>query len=433
MSRRDVAGAAWRAAWAVGAPAALALARVAARFDPKLREGLEGRRGWRERWRAARGALGERPVWFHVASVGEFEQARPIVTALAEAHPDVGVALTFASPSGVRFAQRRERIGPGETIRFADYLPPDTRGAMREAIDILRPRLVVFVKFDLWPHLVWCAREARVPRVLVDATLSPSSGRLRWPARSFYRHVYEALDRIVAIGPDDAARFAACAPGHPGISVAGDTRFDRVWERWRARESVRLDWDPGEGPVVILGSTWPPDEARVLPALGRLLGERPELRAVVAPHEPEPGRVAELERWALDVAGSVCRATGEGPRDARVLVIDTVGVLAEAYRLGDVVYVGGSFSTGVHSVIEPAIAGVPVLFGPVHDNALEALELVARGAGFAVRDAASAERTLRTLLDDPSARRRAGEAAEAYVRSQLGATAKCLAQIEPFL
>jgi 3-deoxy-D-manno-octulosonic-acid transferase len=190
---------------------------------------------------------------------------------------------------------------------------------------------------------------------------------------------------------------------------------------------------PGRS-VVICGSTWPRDEARLLPALAEIMAADPNIFAVIAPHEPHAERVAALSSWAELSGFSVARASGVvAEPHPRVVLIDTVGILAESYRMGDVAFVGGGFSTGVHSVIEPAIEGLPVLFGPAHENSFEALCLRDAGAGFAVDRAADVRDTLNRLLTDKEVCNAAGDAARAYVESQLGATEKCVAAIEEYL
>ena len=417
----------------VAVPAAVFSAHAAAHFLPKMRAAIDGRRGFRERWDALARELAAAPVWFHVASVGEFEQARPVITALERARPDIPVMVTFSSPSGYHFARKRESLERG-SLRFIDYLPFDSAANMRFCLERARPRLLVFVKFDLWPNLVWEANARRVPMVLIDATLSASSGRLALPARWIYRDIYRRLDAILAISEDDARRFRDAAPSHPSIAITGDTRFDRVMERWRERATSKFSL-PAGGPTLIAGSTWPPDEERLLPALAKLLREHDSLRAVLVPHEPTPAHIEPLETWAREARATFTveseRKTDDG--DARVVIVDKVGVLAEAYRFADLVYIGGAFTTGVHSVIEPAIAGVPVVFGPKHDNSFEALQLLARGAARAVTSADDVYQALSTWLHDPAARRRAGEAARLYVESQLGATEKCMAALPQYL
>jgi 3-deoxy-D-manno-octulosonic-acid transferase len=414
-------------------PIALAGARVSSLFLPKMREAFAGRIGYRERWIALGASLREAPIWFHVASVGEFEQARPVITAIKRARPGIPVIVTFSSPSGYHFWKKREK-SEGSAIDFADYLPFDRSRTMRYCLDAAKPRLLVFVKFDLWPNLIWEARARRVPVALIDATLSPSSKRLSGAGRWFYHELYLALNPLLAISVEDAARFAESAPAHPGISVCGDTRFDRVMERWNARARDVLPLSDDGAITLIAGSTWPPDEARLLPALTRLMREITTLRVVIVPHEPLPSHIEPLRRWALDNGLSV-RTTSDRKADlaARVVIVDTVGVLAEAYAHAHVAYVGGAFSTGVHSVIEPAIAGLPVVFGPRHDNSFEASQLLARAAAQAVQDEAATYRALKAYLTDDEARKRAGAAARAYVESQLGATEKCMAALSSYL
>jgi 3-deoxy-D-manno-octulosonic-acid transferase len=409
-----------RVAYNVVLPVAVAGAHVAARFLPKMHAALDGRRGFRARWESLARELKAPPVWFHVSSVGEFEQARPVISALERSHPDIPALVTFSSPSGYHFARKRETTESG-SLRFIDYLPFDTVANMRFCLECARPRLLVFVKFDLWPNLVWEADARGVPIVLVDATLSASSGRLSLPARWLYRDVYGRIDAILAISDQDAERFRASVPEHESVSVTGDTRFDRVMERWEQRSASAFAL-PAGGRTLIAGSTWPPDDARLLPALARLLAEDARLRAVLVPHEPTPAHVAPLVRWAADSGF-----------ETRVVIVDAVGVLAEAYRFGDLAYVGGAFTTGVHSVIEPAIAGLPVVFGPHYDNSFEATQLIERGAARSIRTAEDAYAALRAWLDDDDARAAAGRAARDYVESQLGATEKCMAVLAKYL
>jgi 3-deoxy-D-manno-octulosonic-acid transferase len=425
-----------RVAYNAVLPVAVLGAHASGYFLPKMRAALDGRRGFRARWESLARELTAPPVWFHVASVGEFEQARPVISALERARPDIPVLITFSSPSGYHFAKQRESMESG-SIRFIDYLPFDTAANMRFCLECTRPRLLVFVKFDVWPNLVWEADAREVPVVLVDATLSASSGRLSLPARWLYRDVYRRIDAILAISDEDAQRFRASVPEHASVSVVGDTRFDRVMERWEKRGASTFALAAGR-PTLIAGSTWPPDDERLLPALARLLAEDARLRVVLVPHEPTSAHVAPLRRWAADsgfdarTASDASLPTPAGA-DVRVTIVDVVGVLAEAYRFGDVAYVGGAFTTGVHSVIEPAIAGLPVVFGPKYNNSFEAMQLVERGAARSIRTSEDAYAALRVWLTDDAARGAAGRAARDYVESQLGATEKCMAALTPYL
>jgi len=292
---------------------------------------------------------------------------------------------------------------------------------------------LVFVKFDLWPNLIWAAGSKSIPTVLIDGTLSETSKRVSGLARRFYRSVYENLDRIMAIGIEDAERFLETTPDHPAVTVTGDTRFDRVLERRRQQAPLEIGFARDNRITLIAGSTWPKDEARILPALAHTLDQHQNTRLVIAPHEPAADRVAGLETWAASNGFEVSRLSrGAGPAQ-RVIIVDTVGILAELYAFCDVAYIGGSFSTGVHSVIEPAIMGIPVLFGPVHHNSLEARQLLKLGGGILVTDSDQAFNSFHELVQEPRKRQVMGTAARKYVESQLGATRRCLDTISEYL
>jgi len=318
-------------------PAIAGAGYTASLFHRKLRQAIAGRSGWRQRWSEAAGRFAARPVWFHVSSVGEFEQARPVIAALARKRPDVPVAVSFSSPSGLRFARRKEALDDRNTIKFIDYLPADFSWNARFCLDRVRPQLVVLVKFDLWPNLIWESRRQGIPVVLIDGTLSPSSHRLSAPGQWFYRSVYASLNKIIAISDSDADRFRSAVPGHPAITVAGDTRFDRVMERKRQARPVGFDVERKGRRIVIAGSTWPRDEEHLLAALAVVMKECPDTIAIIAPHEPEPDRIAALAAWA-DSNGFSCRRVSDGipVPPPRVILIDAVGILAEVYRMADI-------------------------------------------------------------------------------------------------
>jgi 3-deoxy-D-manno-octulosonic-acid transferase len=414
-------------------PLGSAAARAAGLFRPKIRESLQGLTGWQNRWHRAAATLAGRPVWFHVSSVGEYEQAKPLISALAADHPNLPVILTFCSPSGYQFAMKRESPPDQNNIKFIDYKPIDSVRSAGKCLDLMNPRLLVFVKFDLWPNLIWSAGKRSIPAVLVDGTLSATSNRVSGLARRFYRSVYESLDRIMAIGQEDANRFLQTAPDHPAVTVTGDTRFDRVMERRQQQAPLDINLVRDERITLIAGSTWPKDESRILPALARILDQHQNTRLVIAPHEPAPERVAELEAWASTGGFEVTRLSrGAGPAQ-RVIIVDSVGILAELYALCDLAYIGGSFSTGVHSVIEPAIMGMPVLFGPVHHNSLEAQQILKLGAGTLVTNTDQAFDGFDRLIQETRIRQVMGIAARNYVESQLGATQRCMRTISEYL
>lgn len=416
-------------------PALAAVAPMFAPFLPKLREGLRGRRGLDARLAAAAPAV-QGCVWFHVASVGEYEQARPLIAALRERPGCPPLVVTHYSPSGYHFAARRP------CADLHEYLPLDTPRAMERLVALWRPRLLVFVKFDCWPNQVLAAARSGVPVAMMAGSLRPDSARLHPLARPLYRDVFDRFAHIGVCTEEDRRRFIDILKVRCPVTVTGDTRAEQVILRYESAQGGPTATALQElgGRLLILGSTWPPDEKLWLPVLGRLRAALPDVRVVLTPHEPTPPRLAQLEaalaacglataRLSAVVAGGGT-AAGAVPD---VVLVDSIGQLAEIYRAGHLAYVGGSFTTGVHNTMEPAVAGMPVLFGPVIDNAEEAGELVRRGAGQVVREPEQALAAAVRLLGDEEALRRAAEAARAVVLAQRGATTRSLAVLEALL
>jgi 3-deoxy-D-manno-octulosonic-acid transferase len=427
-------GAALRAYNAV-LPFGRAAARLAAPLRPKLRAGIAGRAGLPARLAALGADHGGRIVWFHATSVGEYEQARPLTAMLREHHPELAILQTFFSPSGYEYARKL-----GEAAHV-EYLPEDTPDAVAAALDALRPRALVFWKFDLWPNLIVAAARRGVPLLLLDATLQPHSWRSRWPARALYRDLYARFDIVSAVTETDAARFRALVPAHAGIFVDGDTRYDQVARRRAAAPRTALAPALTTTPrpwTLVAGSTWPPDEAIVVPAWREAMRDTAPgtARLVLVPHEPLPAHLAALEQAVTRSGGVPCRYSeveAHGVDGADTVLVDRVGILAEIYAAGDAAYVGGAFTTGVHNLMEPAIMGLPLAFGPRHHNAPEARMLLDAGAGSVVRSAADLARTLVAWKRDPELRSQVGGRARAAVEANLGAVARCYARLAPFL
>jgi 3-deoxy-D-manno-octulosonic-acid transferase len=418
-------------------PAAAALARAAAPFNAKIAEGLEGRTGWRDRWRDGASRI-ERDVpliWFHVSSVGEYLQARPVIELLDERLDGrLSVALTFFSPSGMNYYTSHERAKRSETTRFVEYYPADTRRNVRFCLDTLRPDGIVYVKFDLWPNLIHEAARRGISQILVSGTLAPNSRRLCVLARRFYGRLYEDLAAIAAISEEDAERFRRYASDSLNVVAAGDTRFDSVCGR------IDSPTVPLPAPLasagrrfVIAGSTWPRDEEVVIPGFAALLELMPGQSLILAPHEPTQQRLGEISR-SLRAAGltsvRLSALTDDRPLEEPVVVADGVGYLAELYRAGRIAYVGGSFTTGVHNVMEPAVLGLPVLFGPRIDNSYEARRLVELDAAEVVRSPGDFTRAVESMLRGEELLRRRGETGRAFIRNSCGATDLCVDLIE---
>lgn len=408
--------------------------RTAAPFSAKLARGLEGRRvalARLEQWARDQVRFDHAPIlWLHAPSVGEALMAQAILGSLRELRPGIRTVFTHFSPSAERIAGR---VGADVT----SYLPWDTPDAMGRALALLDPAAIIFVRTEIWPVLVRLAAGQGRPTLLVNAVLAPGSSRLRRTGRAVLRDAYRRLDAVGAVTDDDARRFVRLGTQESRIHVTGDARFDQVEKRIAAldREGPLLGPFRDGRFTVVAGSTWPPDEERLVPAFRRLhaLGGA---RLIVAPHEPSPEHLDGLEK-RLSAAGlSHARLSaveaGETPGDA--VVVDRIGVLADLYAVADVAWIGGGFGRdGLHSVVEPAALGVPVLCGPRHGNAREAGALAAAGGAFVIEDHESAFARLHAWNADEDARTAAARAARAFVESRLGGARANAELIDRFL
>ncbi len=414
--------------------------RVLARNNRKIARSFEARKDIRKRWAERLEAADEglSTVWFHVSSAGEFLQARPVMDLLSEKyHGRIRIALTFYSPSGFDYYMKHDRARRNRSIFFVDYLPFDTPGDMRFCFDALSPDVIVYTKYEIWPNLVSTAARRGVRQVLLSAAVSGDSRMFSGAARWFFRPLYRAMDRIGAVSDEDSRRLAAFTGDRSRITVTGDVRFDQVVRRIdspTAEIPRALRDDPRS--IIIAGSTWPRDEEIVIPGFRELKQRSPDTLLVIAPHEPAPERVsqimASLKREGM--SGEALSGIEEkGPVKADVVIADGIGYLAELYTACDIAYVGGSWTSGIHNVLEPAVAGLPVFFGPKFGNAWEAGVLIEIGAAFPVTGPTDfAEKTL-SLLSDRPALRKAGRAASDYIRNNTGASTRSLELIEDIL
>ena len=399
--------------------ALLAAGHVAALRSPKLRRGLEGRRGLGQRiggWRFA-----EPPLWFHFASSGEFEQIVPVLDRLRE-RGGPSVVLTYFSPSGERAVrlETERRFAAGRVLSWdaADFAPWDRPRDVREFLDGVRPRALVCVHREIWPELlVQCGRSG-IPRHLIAAHFPR-------PLSIWYRRWARELDGVLAVDAASAARFAM------GASVAGDPRVDRVLAR---REAARSSWTEALAgrPNVVVASAWDRDLRALAPAL-EAVGER--ARWILVPHEPSRARVERCFDL-IRSRGWQARAWSEWRREGMEtppphLVVDGVGFLAELYDAATAVIVGGSFHARVHNVLEPAVYARPIFTGPRISNSREAVEMQEHGL---LRACASGEELatgLSELLADPGMRARWAGGLESFVRERSGAADRCAEYLFP--
>lgn len=399
-------------------------------FNAKVRRGINGRRHLFDELAVKVAALpaGKR-IWFHASSMGEFEQAKPIIAELKRRYPQIVVIASFFSPSGYEHS-RKYPLADAIT-----YVPFDTAVGARRFLDLVRPDIAVMVRYDVWPHLIWELHQRHVPTLLANATMRRQTKRLLPVARSFHHHVYNAIDDILTVAESDAAAFKKFQLTHPSIGVIGDTRYDQVCIRSaeaRKRHLVPPSITEGKK-VIVAGSTWPEDEEVILPAFLQIQESTPNVLLIIVPHEPSMDHLEELERELEGKTTYIRFSALNEYNGERVIIVDSVGILLILYAYAQIAYVGGSFRQGIHNVLEAAVYGIPVIFGPRHRNSHEPLMLVEGGGAFVVNDSEELHRSLENLLHDDVARGTTGKRAEKFVQSHVGATDRFLTHLERYL
>ena len=394
--------------------------------------------GWKESFQPINLSTHQpiKTAWFHAASLGEFEQARPVLEAFRERHPDYRVLVTFFSPSG--YEVRKNYTQADRVV----YLPMDTPRNVRRLLDTYRPSIAFFVKYEFWYNYLGELKHRNIPTYIFSAIFRPnqyffknflwfaprwSQSRGNWFCRqlkSCFTHLFvqneESLRLLQGIGINHC-------------SLAGDTRFDRVHqiavaaERNNVAEAFLKDYD---GKVLVAGSTWPPDEQLI----AKFKVESLKLKVILAPHVISEEHLKQIEILFPDSIRYSVAATGtsglSGLSGKRTLIIDNIGLLSKLYRYADVAYIGGGFGVGIHNILEAVTFGKPVLFGPNYHKFQEAHDIITRGGGWSHMDADEFAAHLTPLLTDTTAYTNASQACTDYLSANLGSTDIILNTIE---
>jgi 3-deoxy-D-manno-octulosonic-acid transferase len=372
-------------------------------------------------------------VWFHAPSVGEGLQARAVFEALRARRPDIQLVYTHFSPSAEAFAASL-------TVDFASYLPYDRAADMTTALNALHPALLVFTKLDLWPELATQAAARGVPVAMVAATVTADSGRLRWPARFATRTGYAALTAVAAVSRGDADRLQELGVAPTRIRITGDPRADSVCAvvaEVAPDDPLTMLAMPSD--TLVAGSTWPDDEAVLLEAFATVRAAEPRARLIVVPHEPTPAHLEALHAMARrhDLPAPVLLSQLVPGDPPALVVADRVGVLARLYANGAMAYVGGGFgSAGIHSVLEPAAWGRPVVIGGRDRGSRDAALLRDAGGLITLPATAAAQRLAARWLEwlrDPERAKAEGERNRAALEEERGASDRSAAMLEALL
>lgn len=405
-----------------GIAAYRASARLAALRSRKVALMLDGQGEAIDRLRELRATVAPAgfDLWVHAASLGEFEQGRPLMERYRREHPGAKILLSFFSPSGYEV---RKNYAVADAVV---YLPFDTRANAKAFIDAASPACAVFVKYEFWGNYISELKKRGVPTYIISAIFrrqqvffKPWGGDFREILRS-YTHIYVQ---------DENSRQLLSGIGVGNVTVAGDTRFDRVTDILAASKPLPdvESFCAGSEFTLIAGSSWPQDEDVYIDWLHR----HPEVKAICAPHEFDAKRLESLCTRLGEGAMLYSRYCAEkpDPGTVRYLIVDCFGLLSSLYRFADVALIGGGFGAGIHNINEAAVYGVPVVFGPKHQKFKEASDLMACSGGFCMTDAASGHGILERLLADKPFRSKCGEAAGSYIKRNLGATERIYSDI----
>jgi 3-deoxy-D-manno-octulosonic-acid transferase len=397
-------------------------AHLYALFSSRIRAGLLPRYESLHKltaWRSQQDSV-DKIILIHAASLGEFEHIKPLLHRFKEEYSTVNI-VTFFSPSGYRHVKK---------YNFLDlflYMPFDTRRNWKKVYELLKPVLIIVAKHDVWPKQIWTAREFKIPVYLTNASMAENSTRSKAVVRDFLGTVYRDFDRIYAISEEDGKRFKSVYPGCK-VEIMGDTKYDQVVIRKQTALNHKLlpaEWVQNKF-TIAAGSTWTEDEQHLLPALRNILLKYEFVNLILIPHQPEE-KTLRIQLDFFKDWDTILFSNRKHIRNQRIIITDVVGYLAGLYLYANVAYVGGSFRQGVHNVMEPAIFGIPVLYGPEHKNSYEAIKLAEHKGGIIVNNTVEIQEWLEKFIQDPSLCKNIGYRAEQYVLGNTGATDRLLA------
>jgi 3-deoxy-D-manno-octulosonic-acid transferase len=399
-------------------------------FNSKIRRGIAGRKNLFRDLRAQTEKLsGSSRIWFHASSLGEFEQAKPIIAEIKKLYPQADIIATFFSPSGFENSKNYK------LANIISYIPFDSMRSVARFIELIRPNAAIMVRYDIWPNMIFALRKRNIPIVIANATMKESSLRMLPLLLQFHRSLYNCFSKILTVSQNDKYAFTLFGATTPLIDAIGDTRFDQVMTRSidARQRNILSDAVVEQKKVFVVGQSWGEDDDVIIPVLLKLQQNEESLLTIIVPHEPTIEHLEELESKLEGSISYIRFSEMNSYKDEKIILIDSIGILVALYQYAHVVYVGGSFRQGIHNILEPAIFGVPLIYGPKHTNSQEALELAALGGGFVVQGQRDLYRTLRALLHDANARKRAGSISEAFVREHCGATGRILHLLQPYL
>ena len=394
-----------------------AFLKIIAPFSPKIRLWLSSVQNWKEEINKSEIVSAECNVWFHCASLGEFEQGKPVMEALKQHYPKVSIVVTFFSPSG--YSARKNT----PLASFVGYLPIDTKENAMDFINIVKPQLAFFIKSEIWPNFINALRAKHIPAFLLSARFHEKQTLFKRRGR-FFRNQLRKFDLIFVQNKSSRTLLKK----HNLDSVfSGDTRYDQVSQLpAQKKEFPFINKFKNNESLLISGSVWMED----LEALSTFISGN-ETKIILAPHDVSDKMVLRIISF-LKVPAIRYSLINEQTdlANSKVLIIDSIGMLASLYALADVAYVGGAFKQGLHNILEPAVYGIPVIFGPETTGFPEAAEILKEGGGFSIKDKNELNELLCLLFNDSTRRLESGKKNSDFIQTRKGATEKIMTSVK---
>ncbi|MCK3683524.1 glycosyltransferase N-terminal domain-containing protein [Maribellus sp. YY47] len=385
--------------------------RVAALFNPKAKLFVAGRKNWKQQLKSKVDSQADY-LWFHCASLGEFEQGRPVIEEVKKQFPNYKIALTFFSPSGYEI---RKNYDGADLIA---YLPMDTKSNVRYFLDVLNPQKAFFVKYEYWYNYIHQLKQRNIPLYIVSAIFRENQSFFKnglWG--KWYRKMLFRFEHIFIQNEKSAELLEKI--GINNYTIAGDTRFDRVAAIAKsAKKFENVEKFKGDSPLIIAGSTWKPDEELLAPFINSSKG----VKFIIAPHEVAPANINRIHQLLKKKAISFSKVQNTAIDDYEVLIIDSIGILSSLYQYGNIAYIGGGFGVGIHNILEAATFKLPIIFGPNYLKFKEAVDLVEQKGAFPIKNSDSLNTVLNLLLDNETELKKASGICEKYVEKNVGST-----------
>ncbi len=356
-------------------------------------------------------------LWFHAASLGEFEQGRPLIEAIRQRHPQYKILLTFFSPSGYEVRKNYE----GADI--VCYMPFDLKRCAKRFVNLAKPKMAFFIKYEFWRNFINELNKRDIPVYSVSSIFRPDQIFFKWYGGN-YRNVLNSFEHLFV--QNESSKKLLSEIGINNVEVVGDTRFDRVIQIRDAAKPVEVAESFKNGKrVIVAGSTWDPDEEILID----FVNSRTDVKLIIAPHVINEEHIQRIIARMKRPYVRYSQVNEHNIAGAAYLIIDNYGMLSSIYRYGEIAYIGGGFGVGIHNTLEAAVYGVPVIFGPNHKRFMEAVQLIEVNGAFTISNAKELDSVLERLLSDDKLLKDSGYNAGHYVTGHAGATEKVLAYI----